>query len=471
MIQPGNDQSNIAVRVNGVSKCYAIYDNPRHRLIQAVAAQVHSLLSIWDPRSYYREFWALRDISFSVAQGEAVGIIGCNGAGKSTLLQIIAGTLAPTTGTVEINGTVAALLELGSGFNPEFTGRENVYLNAFLMGLSQHEIDAKFSEIAAFADIGIFIDQPVKTYSSGMLVRLAFAVQTAVKPKVLIVDEALSVGDVFFQAKCMAWLRRLIADGMTILFVSHDIWTVRQLCSRVVLLSEGSVLDQGPVQRVTDHYQRLDLEERNRKKRMGGTFSHMICENANVTLAGLGNQRDVQFPVDLIGDVARFQERSSVHRSGIGTARFVNVQMLKNGTPLEVFDYGDVVTLRQVIHCYESIDHINVSYKIRTVQGIDVVFGDTRLTGDIDRHYTEGRIYVFDWTFTLELMHGSYMIMSGLAQPPSGDRDDWSFIDMVPTSTIFRMTPRRDGMIDGFVVWRNSLAIQMLDAETMQPKG
>ena len=471
MIQPTNDQSSIAIRVNGVSKCYAIYDNPRHRLIQAVAARVHSLLSIWDPRSYYREFWALRDISFSVAQGEAVGIVGRNGAGKSTLLQIIAGTLAPTSGNVEINGHVAALLELGSGFNPEFTGRENVYLNGLLMGLSPDEVDSKFSEIAAFANIGIFIDQPVKTYSSGMLVRLAFAVQTAVKPKVLIVDEALSVGDVFFQAKCMAWLRRLMADGMTILFVSHDIWTVRQLCSRVILLSEGSVLDQGPVQRVTDHYQHLDLEERNRKKRVGGSFSRMSCENANLTSPGSGNQRDVQCPVDPIGDVTRFQERSSVHRSGTGIARFINVQMLKDGTPLEVFDYGDVVTLRQVIHCFEAMDHVNVSYKIRTVQGTDVVFGDTRLTGDIDRQYTEGRIYVFDWTFTLELMHGSYTIMSGLAQPPLGNCDDWTFIDMVPTSTIFRMMPRKDGMIDGFVVWRNSLAIQMLDGEIAQSKG
>jgi lipopolysaccharide transport system ATP-binding protein len=464
-------QSDVAIRVAGVSKCYRIYDRPQDRLKQALSgracALVKWLYSGWSPPLYYREFWALSDVSFSVGRGEAVGIVGRNGAGKSTLLQIIAGTLTPTTGTVEINGKVAALLELGSGFSPDFTGRENVYLNASLLGLSREETDARFDDIAAFADIGAFIDQPVKTYSSGMLVRLAFAVQTVVEPQILIVDEALAVGDMFFQAKCMVRLRRLMSDGVTILFVSHDIGTVRQLCSKATLLNGGRIVDHGPVQRVTDHYQRLEFEERNRM--VGEGTSPQLETGAGTSNAatrdGTGNfsgSEVVSVAMEYLGDAARFREMAKTSRSGNGTAEFVNVQLSRNGEALEVFDYGDVVTLRQVARFHQALDHVNVCYKIRTLQGVDVVFGDTRLTGDIARGYLEGRVYVFEWTFRLDLMHGNYAIMSGLAHPPQADHDDWIFIDIVPTSLVFRVTPRKAGMIDGLVVWNNSLAVRSL---------
>jgi lipopolysaccharide transport system ATP-binding protein len=246
----GNDGAVPAIRVRGLGKCYHIYNQPQDRLKQALVPKVLRLVGR-PARAYYREFWALRDVNLEVARGEAVGIIGRNGAGKSTFLQIIAGTLAPTLGSVEVQGRVAALLELGSGFNPEFTGRENVWLNGSILGLNSDEIAARFDEIAGFADIGDFMDQPVKTYSSGMMVRLAFSVQTAVRPEVLIVDEALSVGDVFFQAKCMARMRQLLSDGVTLLFVSHDTGTVRQLCSRAVLLDRGEALAVGSWRSVT----------------------------------------------------------------------------------------------------------------------------------------------------------------------------------------------------------------------------
>ena len=206
MTENTNRTSEVAIRVIGVSKCYAVYDKPLDRLMQAIVGRMHALTKplfpARAPKAYYHEFWALRDISFSVGRGETVGVMGRNGAGKSTLLQILAGTMNPTTGSVETNGRVAALLELGSGFNPEFTGRENVYFNASVMGLSREQIDETFDEIVAFADIGEFIQQPVKTYSTGMIMRLAFAVQTSINPSVLIVDEALSVGDARFQKKC-----------------------------------------------------------------------------------------------------------------------------------------------------------------------------------------------------------------------------------------------------------------------------
>lgn len=238
--------SDIAIKVDNLSKCYQIYDNPRDRLKQMLMR---------GRRKYYREFWALRNLSFEVKKGEAVGIIGRNGSGKSTLLQLICGTLSPTSGSVQTEGRIAALLELGSGFNPEFTGRENVYMNSAVLGLNLAEIDACYDKIVAFADIGDFIEQPVKTYSSGMFVRLAFAVAVHVQPDILVVDEALSVGDIAFRNKCMEAIQKLMACGVTVLFVTHDLGTLQLLCSRVFWLSYGELLASGdPVRIAQDYY-------------------------------------------------------------------------------------------------------------------------------------------------------------------------------------------------------------------------
>ena len=246
----------IAIKVSGLSKCYQIYGSPRDRLKQFILPRARRLLGM-QPTHHYREFWALKDVSFEVKKGETVGIIGRNGSGKSTLLQMICGTLSPTTGTIITNGRIAALLELGSGFNPEFTGRENVYMNASVLGLSKEEIDARFDEIAAFADIGEFIEQPVKTYSSGMTVRLAFAVAISVDPDILIVDEALSVGDELFQRKCFSRIEAIRTAGATILFVSHSGGTVVELCDHALLLDSGERLAMGMPKKIVGRYQKL----------------------------------------------------------------------------------------------------------------------------------------------------------------------------------------------------------------------
>ncbi len=236
--------SEILISVQNVSKCYKRYKRPADRLKDLLLPG----------KAHAEEFWALRDINLDVARGETLGIIGQNGSGKSTLLQIIAGTLTPTTGEVKVKGRVSALLELGSGFNPEFTGRQNVFFNGQILGLSREEIEAKFDRISAFADIGDFLDQPVKTYSSGMVVRLAFAVVANTEPQILIVDEALAVGDAKFQARCMKRIRELKDGGVTILFVSHDCSSVKMLCQRAALMSHGVILNIGTPKDVVNHY-------------------------------------------------------------------------------------------------------------------------------------------------------------------------------------------------------------------------
>jgi lipopolysaccharide transport system ATP-binding protein len=241
-----------AIVVAGVSKCYPLYERPENRLKQAIVPRLQRAVGM-TPSTFFRESWALRDVSFEIARGETVGIIGRNGSGKSTLLQTICGTLTPTAGRVEVSGRVGALLELGSGFNPEFTGRENVHMNAAILGMSPEEIAAKYDAIVAFADIGEFIDQPVKTYSSGMYVRLAFAVIAHADADLLVVDEALSVGDVFFAQKCMRFLRDFQKRG-TVLFVSHDAAAIVNLCDRAIWLDRGRVAMDGPAKTVCEAY-------------------------------------------------------------------------------------------------------------------------------------------------------------------------------------------------------------------------
>ncbi|MBD1878297.1 ABC transporter ATP-binding protein [Coleofasciculus sp. FACHB-T130] len=239
--------SEIAISLKNVSKCFKLYGHPVDRL--------KDLLLPGKIRA--NEFWALRDINLEVPKGQTLGIVGQNGSGKSTLLQIIAGTLTPTTGDIQVNGRVAALLELGSGFNPEFTGRQNVFFNGRLLGLSQREIEDKFDTIAEFAEIGDFIEQPVKAYSSGMFIRLAFAVAINVEPDILIVDEALSVGDIKFQFKCFLKFKEFQEKGITILFVSHDGNSVKRYCNNAILLNSGQKILEGIPNQVINHYTKI----------------------------------------------------------------------------------------------------------------------------------------------------------------------------------------------------------------------
>ena len=323
----------VVIRVENLSKCYQIYDRPQDRLKQ----------TLWRGRKrFYREFWALKDVSFEVSKGETVGIIGRNGSGKSTLLQLIVGTLNPTEGGVTANGRVAALLELGSGFNPDFTGRENVYLNGAILGLSRSDIDARIEAITDFADIGDFIDQPVKTYSSGMMVRLAFSVSINVDPDILVVDEALAVGDMGFQLKCLEQLERLTKSGITMLFVSHDIGTIKAFCSRAIYLVDGRMKACGSASDMVELYL---LDMRDAQKKASTSVSQVKIKPP------LGGEKAFAFGTDQ-GRVlnAVFSDTEST-QSVFSTGDTINVKV-------EV-EYGNSVTnpaVSLVLHDHRMLD-------------------------------------------------------------------------------------------------------------------
>jgi lipopolysaccharide transport system ATP-binding protein len=337
--------SDIAIRVTNLSKCYQIYDNPRDRLKQFVLPRVKRALGR-QPSNYFREFWALKDVSLEVKRGETIGIIGRNGSGKSTLLQMICGTLTPTNGAVETCGRVAALLELGSGFNPEFTGRENIYMNASILGLSKEEIDTKFDDIVAFADIGDFIEQPVKTYSSGMYVRLAFAVIAHADADILVVDEALAVGDAFFTQKCMRFLRNFMKTG-TVLFVSHDTASVKSLCSYAVWIEKGQVLQEGTPKDICGLYLEAFYEAQQGK----GTSTRLKAIKNQDTSREIKDQR-LEFinASNLRNDLQIFNFDPNAASFGKGGAQIQDVRLLdERGNPLAWIVGGEKIFPQQEV--------------------------------------------------------------------------------------------------------------------------
>jgi ABC-type polysaccharide/polyol phosphate transport system ATPase subunit len=320
--------SEIAIKLQGISKCFQIYDKPHHRLMQGL---------LRGKKQYFKEFWALKDISFEIKKGETVGIIGRNGSGKSTLLQIICGTLSPTSGNVNINGRVAALLELGSGFNPEFTGRENIFMNSSILGLSQEEINACYDDIIHFADIGEFIHQPVKTYSSGMMVRLAFAVAVHTKPDILIVDEALSVGDIAFQNKCMEKIKSIKETGASILFVSHDLNTVQIICDRVIWL-----------------------------------------KNANLQLTGYAVDVCQEYYMDNIKHEDTFSKTDGIiMQQATGFAKFSCIELCdENGKEKSLFDVGSILNFKFTLEAEKNLEESIFTISIYRTDG-DWLIGQT----------------------------------------------------------------------------------------------
>lgn len=412
---------NLAIAVRNLSKCFHLYDKPRDRLLQMVS---------FGRKQYYRDFWALRDLSFEVQRGETIGVIGRNGSGKSTLLQMICGTLTPTTGEIWTRGRIAALLELGAGFNPEFTGRENVYLNASILGLTNRETDERFDDIAAFADIGSFIDQPVKMYSSGMYVRLAFAVAINSTPDVLIVDEALAVGDTRFQYKCMRRIKEIQGSGAAVLFVSHDVGSVRTLCQRAVWLDKGGLRMIGQVANVTSRYAEFMYHDENGTEPPAEVAAGQeepaaavdeVTQPATATMAEAVSQESDALHLDAKpashwGKQTGLISHAAVHRA--------------TGERRDVFEWGESLCVRVIFRppVGVDIDKVGVAFSIKNEKGMDLLVTSTQEDAAFAVPGDRSSVQV-EFRFDNYLVPGKYMLVAALEDASLGDRSYFEYVE------------------------------------------
>lgn len=381
---------NLAISVQGVSKIYKLYDKPIDRLKEAVSL-TH--------KSYHRDFFALSDISFDVKKGETVGIIGTNGSGKSTILKIITGVLSPTTGTAEVSGNISALLELGAGFNSEYTGLENIYMNGTMMGFSRQEMERRMDDILRFADIGDFVNQPVKTYSSGMFVRLAFALAINVDPEILIVDEALSVGDVFFQAKCYRRMEEMMKNGTTILMVSHDMGSIIKYCDKVVLLNRGHFVAQGEAGKMVDLYKKILANQTDE-------LAEALIEEKKEALG---------LPVEATVSDKRMKDRMNlnpeVQEYGDGRASFEDFGTLDaRGNVTNLLLKGEMFTIRERVRFHAPIENPIFTYTLRDKKGTDITGTNTLFEGTEIKPVKDGDVYTVSFRQKMNLQGGEYLL-------------------------------------------------------------
>ncbi|HIE5094669.1 ABC transporter ATP-binding protein [Stenotrophomonas maltophilia] len=383
------------IEVEGLSKSYFIYDTPRDRLKQFVLPRLRKLLGM-PPRSYYSDFHALESVSFNVGRGETVGIIGRNGCGKSTLLQMVCGTLTPSSGRIVTRGRIAALLELGSGFNPEFTGRENVYLNAAILGLTPKEIDARYEDIAKFADIGRFIDQPIKTYSSGMVVRLAFATAIHVDPDILVVDEALSVGDTAFQQKCLNRIRSMQRDGVSILLVTHSSNALIEYCDRGIYLRRGHMVMDGPCRDVVKVY-----------------ADDVVAEEGGITF-DLGPSSD---------DGQEGTQAESDREPGEGASRMVIQSVLLQddaGAAVAAVTQGESINVRVKLRVDEPIQMPCFGVQIVSTDGIALWSATTQSMNEKVQPLQPG-LHEVTWTLRANFSGNRYILAIGVGLIENGE--------------------------------------------------
>ncbi|MBB1598198.1 ABC transporter ATP-binding protein [Achromobacter sp. UMC46] len=427
--------SDIAVKIDGLSKSYHIFDKPRDRLLQMLFGK---------RKQYYKEFWALRTLSMEIRKGETIGLIGRNGSGKSTLLQLICGTLNSTTGTIATHGRVAALLELGSGFNPEFTGRENVYLNAAMLGLSEEEITDRFDDIAAFADIGDFIEQPVKTYSSGMYVRLAFAVVAHVSADILVIDEALAVGDAVFTQKCMRFLRRFQENG-TILFVSHDIGAVTSLCQRAYWLDKGVLRMSGTPKEISAAYMADIYEAQQGPSAAPSTKAATVSDSPKqIAEAPPPVFRDMRLDflnqTQFRNDIQLFTFEENAKAFGKGGASIENVQLRDTeGKPLQWVVGGERVSLHVSCRAHQDVFSPIVGFFIKDRLG-QVLFGDNTYLTHMEAPLSvpAGDSFAASFSFPMPILPlGEYSINVALAE---GNQQDHIQHQWIHEALIFRST-------------------------------
>lgn len=432
--------SNTTIKVENISKIYRMYDSTKDRFVEVVSK---------GKKSRGRDHYALDDISFSVKEGEILGIIGVNGSGKSTLLKIITGVLQPSMGKVTVKGRISALLELGAGFNPEYTGIENIYFNGLVMGFSKKEMDEKVDSIVEFADIGNFINQPVKTYSSGMLVRLAYAVAVSIEPDILIVDEALAVGDVYFQMKSMSKMEELFRKGKTVIFVSHDTASVRKLCNTAIYIDKGKIIAQGTSKEVVDIY------EAKAREVMSANSESLAKDNVKSMDSSLlkSSGKDTFFVND-------DYERKVAHaREGNGKARVCHLELLdKNDDPLSIVEDECVAKVCMNVLFHEACQ-ISIGYHIRDSKN-EPILGSSTVYEDIGEISGKaGEKIRVEFETKLPLREGRYNIMTVLSTTLYANRSV-EFVDVTKDGVYFDVLERKPHRIWNTVQLPNTIHIQ-----------
>ncbi len=413
--------ANPILRFENVSKSYPVYDSPSHRLVE--------LLTFHRVRRH-RDFWALREVSFEVGRGETFCVIGENGSGKSTLLQLVAGILQPTTGEVSVSGRVAALLELGSGFNPEFSGRDNVYLNAAILGLTRAEIDELYPRITAFAEIGDFVHQPVKTYSSGMMVRLAFAVAIHVSPDLLLVDEALAVGDIYFRQRCLRKVHELREQGVTILYVSHSMGDVKAIGDRALWLQQGRIEELGPADRVVSKYVAQVAQK---------DSAYVASHPAAALTTPIGTE-----PPSVVTTIPNID-----HRHGDERARIIGIAVLnEHGEVLKLLEPSTTITIRISAQANEALSLPNIGFMMRNHMGLDLAGTNTLREGHQLPPMQAGEIRTVDFTISLpELYPGDFTFSPAIAD---GALHDYRMCDWIDNAITLQMG-HGDGPVYGYL--------------------
>lgn len=411
--------SDISIKIEDLSKCYQIYAQPRDRLKQFVLPRLQSVTGS-SIKKYYKEFWALKNVSFEVKRGETLGIVGRNGSGKSTLLQMICGTLNSTSGNIQTQGRIAALLELGAGFNPEFSGRENIYMNGAVLGLNKEEIDKRFDLITDFADIGEFIEQPVKTYSSGMYVRLAFAVIAHVDADILVIDEALAVGDAVFTQKCMRFLRKFKERG-TLIFVSHDMGSILNLCERAVWLHKGELRDSGASKDVAEAYLQYTLQEvYGQEAQLLGLDAADSASNGaeKIKKSAMSGEIDSE-PFVQYGSQMRVVENlneANGWKTGAGEITSVRMEHL-TAKPSEIFQGGEMVRMVISAKINQEMARPILGFLVKDRLGQDLFGENTLPFTDLNpRPVVAGGNLVSEYVFRLPMLpNGQYAVMASLA--------------------------------------------------------
>ena len=446
--------SDAIVEVRGLGKSFPIYDKPHHRLMQMICG---------GGRKWHREFCALQGIDFTIRRGETVGIVGRNGSGKSTLLQVICGTLTPSSGEVHVHGRVAALLELGAGFNPEFTGRENVYLNGTVLGLTRAQIEGRLESILAFAEIGDFIDRPVKTYSSGMYIRLAFAVAIHVEPDLLVVDEALSVGDEAFQRKCFARIDRLREGGCTVLFVSHAAGTVIELCDRAILLDRGELLADGMPKAVISRYQKMlyapadrvtELREQMKLERATG-------KELDVKPSSLEVNKQLKIDNHLKDDSGAYFDEGLVSQSEVtypGRGVVIGDPHLEtlSGRRVNVVNPGERYVYTYRADFESGAAAVRFGMLIKTLTGVEIA-GAVSATLENALEWVEaGSSMVVRFEFRCDLASGVYFMNAGIT---GRLEEEETYLGRRVDAFMFRVMPTAQRLATGFVDLVNEITV------------